>query len=119
MSRVKGASSFKNRKKIRKLSKGFRGCRSRLYKVAKETIMRAQRYAYRDRRQRKRVFRQLWIARLSAATRANGLQYSRFISGLKELGIELNRKVLSEMAIHDEKTFQILAEKAKAAVKTA
>ncbi len=99
MPRAKGASSRKKREKIFKLAEGMRGGRSKLYKTAKESVIRALAFSYRDRRQRKRSFRALWIARINAATREAGLSYSRFIDGLKKAGIEVNRKMLSELAI--------------------
>lgn len=93
------------RKRVLKNAKGYRGARSRLYKNAKETLRRGLRYAYRDRRQRKRVFRKLWIARINAATRSNGMSYSQFINGLKTAGIDIDRKMLAEMAVSDESGF--------------
>jgi large subunit ribosomal protein L20 len=111
--RVKGRSSKKFRKKVLKLAKGYRGQKSRVYRKAKETVIRALKYQYRDRRQRKRQFRALWIARINAACRANGLTYSKFINGLKKAGINLNRKSLSQIAILDPEAFKGLIEKAK------
>lgn len=101
MPRAKGASSRQKRHKIFKLAEGMRGGRSRLYKTAKESVIRALTFAYRDRRQKKRAFRALWIARINAATRENGLTYSRFIDGLRKAGVDINRKMLSELAIHN------------------
>jgi large subunit ribosomal protein L20 len=111
--RVKGRSSKKFRKKVLKLAKGYRGQKSRVYRKAKEAVIRALKYQYRDRRQRKRQFRALWIARINAACRANGLTYSKFINGLKKAGINLNRKSLSQIAILDPQAFKELIEKAK------
>ena len=101
MPRAKGASSRQKRHKIFKLAEGMRGGRSKLYKTAKESVMRALKFSYRDRKLRKRDFRALWIARINAATRNAGLSYSRFIDGLNKAGIEVNRKMLSELAIHN------------------
>jgi large subunit ribosomal protein L20 len=101
MPRAKGASSRQKRHKIFKLAEGMRGGRSRLYKTAKESVIRSLTFAYRDRRQKKRAFRALWIARINAATRENGLTYSRFIDGLRKAGVDINRKMLSELAIHN------------------
>ena len=109
------AGSARHRKKVRVLraAKGYRGGRSKLYRTAKEAVLRAGCYAYRDRRARKRDFRALWITRLSAACRARGVQYSRFIHGLKNARVILNRKILSELAIHDPAAFDQLVEIAK------
>ena len=101
-------------KKILKQAKGFRGRRSTSFRVAKQAVMKAGQYAYRDRRAKKRDFRQLWIARINAATRELGLSYSRFIAGLNLLEIELDRKVLSDMAIHDREGFANIVEQVKA-----
>jgi large subunit ribosomal protein L20 len=98
-----------------KVAKGFWGARSRQYKVMKETVHRAWQYAYIGRRLKKRDFRRLWIQRVNAAARARGMMYSRFIAGLKQAGVELNRKVLSEVAIHDPKGFDRLVEMARSA----
>ncbi len=106
----------KRRKKILKLAKGYRGARSKLYKTAKETVMRAMRYAYRDRKQRKRQFRSLWIIRINAAANMNGLSYSKFISGLMKAGVTLDRKVLADIAVRDEAGFAELARLAKESV---
>jgi len=111
--RVKGRSSKKFRKKVLKLAKGYRGQKSRVYRKAKEAVIRALKYQYRDRRQRKRQFRALWIARINAACRASGMTYSKFINGLKKAGINLNRKSLSQIAILDPQAFKELIEKAK------
>lgn len=96
------------------MAKGARGGRSRLFKNAKETVKRGLTYAYRDRRVRKREFRQLWIARISAATRANGMKYSEFMHGMKIVGIEIDRKVLAEIALNDAAAFTAIVEKARA-----
>lgn len=115
MPRVKrGFKARRRRKKILKFAKGYRGSRSLLYKTAKETVHRAWCYAYRDRRQKKRQFRRLWITRINAAARANGLNYSQFIGGLHRAGIELDRKVLADLAVFDPAGF---AQVAKAAAK--
>lgn len=115
MARIKtGVTAHRRHKKILKLAKGYRGTRSRLFKKANETVMKALYYARRDRRAKKREFRKLWIARINAATRANGLSYSRFICGLTKAGVEINRKMLSDMAIKDAAAFTKLVEMAKA-----
>ncbi len=114
--RVKGPSSRKFKKKILKLAKGFRGQRKNVYRRAKEYVFRALQYQYRDRRQRKRQFRRLWIARINAGVRAHGLSYSKFMHGLSKAGINLNRKVLAEMAIRDPEGFSKIVEKAKEAL---
>ena len=102
MARVKrGVQSKKRHKKILKQAKGYRGARSRTYKVAKQAVMRAGQYAYRDRRQKKRVFRSLWIIRINAAARENGISYSKLIAGLKKANIELDRKLLADLAVND------------------
>lgn len=116
MARVKGAMNTRKRhKKILKLAKGFRGSRSRLFKTANEAVMKSLMHAYIGRKLKKRDFRQLWIARINAATRANGMNYSTFMNGLKKAGIEINRKMLSEIAISDSNAFAQLVEKAKTA----
>jgi large subunit ribosomal protein L20 len=111
------AASRERRKKYLKAAKGFYGGRSKLYRTARESVERAWTYAYRDRKQRKRDFRKLWIARINAAARLNGLSYNRFICGLKKADVEINRKMLAEMAVNDEQGFKELAEMAKEAVK--
>lgn len=111
--RVKGPSSRKFKKKILKLAKGFRGQRKNVYRRAKEYVFRALQYQYRDRRQRKRQFRRLWISRINAAVRLYGLSYSKFINGLNLAGIKLNRKMLSEIAIRDPQNFEKLVKLAK------
>jgi large subunit ribosomal protein L20 len=115
MPRVKGGTvTRRRRKRVLKLAKGFFGSKHRLYKVANQQVMKSLMYAYRDRRQKKRDFRKLWITRINAAARTNGLSYSRLMHGLKLAGIEVNRKMLADLAITDEKTFAELANAAKA-----
>ena len=109
-------ASHKRKKKVLKAAKGFTGGRGNLYRSAREAVDRALSYAYRDRRARKRDFRKLWIARINAAARVNGLRYSRFINGLKKSDIEINRKLLSEIAVNDADGFAKLAEIAKDAL---
>ena len=109
----KGAARTKAKRRLFKRTKGFRGGRNNLLRTAKETVIRADAYAYRDRRQRKRNFRRLWITRINAAARQRGLRYSEFMSGLGKTGIELNRKMLSEMAIHDPTAFDAIVEQVK------
>ena len=104
------------RKKVLKLAKGYFGAKSRLFRVAKEAVMKSGQYAYIGRKQKKRNFRQLWITRISAGCRANGVNYSTFMNGLKKAGVELNRKMLSEIAIADPAAFTALVERAKAAL---
>lgn len=117
MSRVKrSVVSRARRKKVLKQAKGYYGARSRQFKVAKQAVIKAGQYAYRDRRQRKRQFRQLWVVRINAAAREHGLSYSRFIAGLKKAAIEVDRKVLADLAIHEKEAFAVLAEQAKAAL---
>ncbi len=117
MARVKGAlATRKRRNKTLKLAKGYWGARSKHFKMAKEALMKSGQYAYIGRRQRKRDFRRLWIARISAGCKMNGINYSKFMHGLKLAGINLNRKMLSEIAISDEKGFTALVDKAKAAL---
>ena len=117
MPRVTNAvATKKRRKKILKATRGYFGNKSRLFKYAKEAMWRAGKFAYRDRRKKKTEFRQLWIVRINAACRANGMQYSRFMNGLKRLSIEMDRRSLSELAIHDEIAFKALVEKAKVAL---
>jgi len=118
MPRVKGGVvSRRRRKKVLKLAKGYFGSKHRLYKVANQQVMKSYLYAYRDRRQKKRDFRKLWIARINAAARLNGLSYSRLMFGLKQAGIEVNRKMLSDIAITDAAGFTALAEQAKSHLK--
>ncbi len=117
MARVKGAMmTRKRRKKVLKLAKGYWGSKSRHFKMAKQAVMKSGNYAYIGRKQRKRDFRRLWITRISAACRMNGVNYSTFMNGLKKAGVTLNRKMLSEIAIADEAAFTALVEKAKAAL---
>lgn len=117
MARVKGAVTTRKRhKKILKLAKGYRGAKSKLFRTANEAVMKSLVYSYIGRKQRKRDFRQLWIARINAAARMNGISYSRFMNGLKNANIEINRKMLSEIAIADPKAFTSLVEKAKEAL---
>ncbi len=117
MPRVKrGVQAKARHKKVLKLAKGYSGARSRLFKTAKQAVDKAGQYAYRDRRQRKRQFRALWIVRINAAARDNGLSYSRMIDGLVKADISLDRKVLADLAVHDKEAFTALAEKAKAAL---
>ena len=114
MARVKGGLGAKKRhNRVLKLAKGYRGARSKQYRVAKQTVMRALTSSYAGRKQRKRQFRQLWIARINAAARMNGLSYSKFMYGLKLSNVDLNRKVLADMAINDAAGFATLAELAK------
>lgn len=117
--RVKGPSSKKHKKKILKLAKGYYGQKHRSYRRAKEQVMHSLAYAYRDRRDRKRQFRSLWITRINAAARLNGINYSQFISGLKKAGIDLDRKVLADIAVNDMETFTKLAQTAKEALQVA
>ena len=117
MARVKGAlATRKRRKKVLKLAKGYWGSKSRHFKMAKQAVMKSGNYAYIGRKQKKRDFRRLWITRISAACRMNGVNYSTFMNGLKKAGITLNRKMLSELAINDAAAFTALVEKAKAAL---
>lgn len=117
MPRVKrGVTAHARHKKILKLAKGYYGARSKVFRVAKQAVIKAGQYAYRDRRQRRRQFRALWIARINAGARENGLSYSRLIAGLKKAGIEVDRKVLADIAYHDRVAFGALAEQAKAAL---
>ncbi|MBQ8171972.1 MAG: 50S ribosomal protein L20 [Oscillospiraceae bacterium] len=117
MARIKGAlATRKRRNKTLKLAKGYWGGKSRLFKTAKEAVMKSGQYAYVGRKLKKRDFRRLWITRISAACKANGMNYSTFMNGLKKAGIALNRKMLSEIAINDAAGFTALAEKAKAAL---
>lgn len=114
MARVRSkVARHKRHKRILKAAKGYRGGRSRLHRTAKETVNRAMRFAYRDRRQRKRQFRRLWITRISAAAEQHGLTYSQFIHGLKEAEIDLDRKALAELAFNDPPAFETLAGEAK------
>ena len=115
MPRVKrGVTARARHKKVLALAKGFRGRRKNVYRVAKQAVMKAGQYAYRDRRQRKRQFRQLWIVRINAAARENGLSYSKFMNGLKKASINIDRKVLADLAVFDKPAFAKLVEQAKA-----
>ena len=117
MARIKGAMmTRKRRKKTLKLAKGFYGSKSKHFKMAKQQVMKSGNYAFAGRKMKKREFRNLWITRINAACRANGINYSSFMNGLKKAGIELNRKMLSEMAIHDQAGFAALVEIAKKAL---
>ena len=120
MPRVRrGTKRHNKRRRILKLAKGYYGTRSKAYRIAKQAVDRALLYSYRDRRQRKRQFRRLWIARINAAARANGLSYSRFVDGLKKAGSQLDRKVLADIAVHEPQAFAKLAETAKKALEAA
>ena len=117
MARVKGAMmTRKRRKKILKLAKGYYGSKHKLFKTANQAVMKSLKYAYIGRKQRKRDFRRLWITRISAAAKMNGMNYSTFMNGLKKANITLNRKMLAELAVSDAAAFTALAEKAKAAL---
>ena len=117
MPRVKrGVTARKRHSKVLKQAKGYYGARSRVYRVAKQAVIKASQYAYRDRRQRKRQFRALWITRINAAARLNGLSYSQFINGLKKSAVEIDRKMLADLAVNEKATFAAIAEKAKAAL---
>ena len=117
MARIKGGLNAKKRhNRTLKLAKGYRGARSKQYRVAKQSVMRALTSSYAGRKQKKRQFRQLWIARINAAARMNGLSYSKFMYGLKLAGVELNRKVLADMAVNDAEGFKTLAELAKSKI---
>ena len=117
MARVKrGVIARRRHNKVLKAAKGYYGARSKIFRVARQAVIKAGQYAYRDRRQRKRQFRRLWIARINAAARMNGMTYSRFINGVSKAGIEVDRKVLADIAVHDMAAFAAIAEKAKAAL---
>ncbi len=117
MARIKGATmTRKRRNKVLRLAKGYYGSKSKLFKTAKQAVMKSGNYAYIGRKQKKRDFRRLWIARISAGCKMNGINYSTFINGLKKANIDLNRKMLSEIAIADPQGFTALVEKAKAAL---
>ena len=117
MARVKGGmNARKKHNRVLKLAKGYRGARSKQYRVAKQSVMRALTSSYAGRKERKRQFRQLWIARINAAARMNGISYSQFMHGLKLAGVEMNRKMLAEMAVNDAEGFATLAELAKSKV---
>lgn len=110
----RGVNAVKKRRKILKTAKGYFGAKSKLYRVARQAVMKSQNYAYVGRKLKKRDFRSLWITRINAAARLNGLNYSKFMSGLKKNGIDLNRKVLADIAVNDPSAFTALCEKAKA-----
>lgn len=117
MARVKGAlATRKRRKKVLKLAKGYYGGKSKLFRTAKQAVMKSHQYAYVGRKQRKRDFRRLWITRISAAAKMNGMNYSTFMNGIKKAGIVMNRKMLAELAVSDADAFAALVEKAKAAL---
>ncbi|AMQ90413.1 MULTISPECIES: 50S ribosomal protein L20 [Gammaproteobacteria] len=117
MARVKrGVVARRRHKKILKQAKGYYGARSRVFRVAKQAVIKAGQYAYRDRRNRKRAFRALWIARINAGARANGLSYSRLIAGLKKANVEIDRKVLADLAMNEQQAFAAVVEKAKASL---
>lgn len=117
MARVKrGVVAHRRHKKILKQAKGYYGARSRVYRVAKQAVIKAGQYAYRDRRVKKREFRSLWITRINAAARDNGVTYSQLIAGLRKANIEIDRKVLADLAVHDKPAFSAIAEQAKAAL---
>lgn len=117
MARVKGGMSARRKhNKVLKLAKGYRGARSKQYRVAKQSVMRALTSSYTGRKERKRQMRQLWIARINAAARLNGLSYSKFMFGLKQAGVDMNRKMLAEMAVNDAAGFATLAELAKSKI---
>lgn len=117
MARVKrGVIAHRRHKKILKLAKGYYGARSRVFRVAKQAVTKAGQYAYRDRRQRKRQFRSLWITRINAQSRVNGMTYSQFIAGLKRAQIQLDRRVLADLAVHDKPAFAAVVAQAKAAL---
>jgi len=117
MPRVKrGVTAHAKHKKVLKAAKGYRGARRNIFRVAKQAVIKAGQYAYRDRRQRKRQFRRLWVARINAAARECGLSYSLFINGLHKIGIDIDRKMLAELAVFNKDAFAILVEQAKAGV---
>ncbi len=117
MARIKGGmNARKKHNRVLKLAKGYRGARSKQYRVAKQSVMRALASSYAGRKERKRQFRRLWIVRINAAARMNGLSYSRFMFGLKEAGVEINRKMLADMAVNDAQGFATLADLAKSKI---
>ena len=117
MARVKGGPAARKRhKKVLKLAKGYYGSKRTLFRTAKQQVMKSYMYAYRDRRQKKRNFRKLWIARINAAARLNGMSYSQFMHGLKVANVEMNRKMLSDLAVNDAESFSALVETAKSAL---
>lgn len=117
MARVKrGVMARARHKKVLRKAKGYYGARSRVFRVAKQAVIKAAQYAYRDRHQRKRQFRALWIVRINAAARVNGLSYSRLINGLMKAGVTIDRKMLADLAVHDQSAFAVLAEQARTAL---
>lgn len=117
MARIKGAlNARKKHKKVLKLAKGYYGARSKQYRVAKQSVMRAMAHSFAGRKQVKREYRRLWITRINAAARLNGISYSKLMNGLKMAGININRKMLAELAVNDSKAFSVLAEKAKTSI---
>jgi large subunit ribosomal protein L20 len=117
MARVKGGVKTRaRRKKVLKLAKGYFGAKSKSYRIANQAVMKSQNYAYRDRRARKRDFRKLWITRINAAARMNGVNYSKFMNGLKKLEININRKILADMAVNDSEAFSQLVDQVKTAI---
>ncbi len=117
MARVKrGVVAHRKHKKVLKQAKGYYGARSRVFRVAKQAVIKAGQYAYRDRKQKKRVFRALWITRINAQARVNEISYSRLMAGLKKAGIEIDRRVLADLAVNDKPAFAAIAEEAKAAL---
>ncbi|ACB85393.1 50S ribosomal protein L20 [Natranaerobius thermophilus] len=117
MPRVKtGTNRRRRHKKVLKLAKGYRGTKGNLFRIANQQVMKSLTYAYRDRKQRKREFRRLWISRINAACRQNGISYNKFINGLKKAGVEINRKMLADMAVNDEQAFGELVDLAKKSV---
>lgn len=117
MARVKGGPvTRRRRKRVLKLARGYYGSKHRLFKTAKQQVMKSLMYAYRDRRQRKRDFRKLWITRINAAARLNGMSYNKFMHGLKAAGVDINRKMLADLAVNDEKAFSQLVSLAKSKV---
>lgn len=120
MARIKGGMNARRKhNRVLKLAKGYRGARSKQYRIAKQSVMRALASSYAGRKQRKRQFRQLWIARINAAARMNGLSYSKFMYGLKLAGVDINRKMLAELAVNDAEGFKTLAELAKSKIEQA
>ncbi|MDO4671032.1 MAG: 50S ribosomal protein L20 [Aerococcus sp.] len=118
MARVKGGTvTRRRRKKVLKLAKGYFGAKSKLFKTAKQQVMKSHMYAYRDRRQRKRDFRRLWITRINAAARQNGMSYSKLMNGLKKANVDINRKMLADLAVNDAAGFSAVVEQAKEALK--
>ena len=117
MARIKGGLNAKKKhNRVLKMAKGYRGARSKQYRIAKQSVMRALTSSYAGRKERKRQFRQLWIARINAAARQNGISYSKFINGLKKASVEIDRKILADIAVFDKVAFTALVEKAKAAL---